>query len=107
MRFYALHLGADHLTLEGGGVISGHQEYFFLGIWWAGYFSPFFPISFLLLLCRMQFFSSDKRLQEICFQNHPPPPPPRVMVGPLHKNRPGPVFSPAAAMKTARQGWTF
>ena len=24
----------------------------------------------------MQFFSSDKRLQEIFFQNHPPPPPP-------------------------------
>ena len=51
----------------------GHQEFFFLAIWWAGYFFPFFPISSLLHLCCMQFFSSDKRLQEIFFQNHPPP----------------------------------
>ena len=58
-----------------GWVISGHQA-FFLAIWWAGYFFPFFPISFLLHLCCMQFFSSDKSLQEIFFQNHPPPPPP-------------------------------
>ena len=57
-----------------GWVISGHQEFFFLAIWWAGYFFPFFPISSLLHLCCMQFFSSDKRLQEIFFQNHPPPP---------------------------------
>ena len=41
-------------------------------------FFPFFPISFLLHLCCMQFFSSDKRLQEIIFQNHPPPPGSRV-----------------------------
>ena len=38
------------------------------------FFSLFFPISFLLHLCCMQLFSSDKRLQEIFFQNHPPPP---------------------------------
>ena len=36
-------------------------------------FFPFFPIGFLLHLCCMQFFSSDKRLQEIFFQNHSPP----------------------------------
>ena len=47
---------------------------FFLAIWWAGYFFPFFPISFLLHLCCMQFFSSDKRLQEFFFQIDPPPP---------------------------------
>ena len=41
-------------------------------------FFPFFPISFLLHLCCMQFFSSDKRLQEIFFQNYPPTPPSRV-----------------------------
>ena len=29
----------------------------------------------------MQFFSSDKRLQEIFFQNHPPPPPPQELNG--------------------------
>ena len=55
-------------------MISGHQEFFFLAIWWAGYFFPFFPLSSLLHLCCMQFFSSDKRLQEFFFQNHPPPP---------------------------------
>ena len=49
----------------------------FQAIWWAGYFSPFFPISFLLHLCCMQFFSSDKHLQEIFFKiTHPSPPPP-------------------------------
>ena len=37
------------------------------------FFFPFFPISSLLHLCCMQFFSSDKRLQEFFFQNHPPP----------------------------------
>ena len=31
---------------------------------------------FLFRLCCMQFFSSNKSLQEIFFQNHPPPPPP-------------------------------
>ena len=55
-------------------MISGHQEFFFLPIWWAGYFFSLFPISFLLHLCCTQFSSSDKRLQEIFFQNHPPPP---------------------------------
>ena len=29
----------------------------------------------------MKFFSSDKRLQEIFFQNHPPPPPPQELNG--------------------------
>ena len=64
-------------------MISGHQEFFFLAIWLAGIFFPFFPISFLLHLCCMQFFSSDKRLQEIFFQNHPPPPPQELNGGPL------------------------
>ena len=41
-------------------------------------FFPFFPMSFLLHLCSMQFFSSDKHLQEIFFQNQPPPSPSRV-----------------------------
>ena len=53
--------------------------FFFLAIWWAGYFFPFFPISFLLRLCCTQFFSSDKRLQEIFLKiTHPPPPLSRV-----------------------------
>ena len=64
-------------------MISGHQEFSFLAIWSAGYFFPFFPINFLLHLCCMQFFSSDKRLQEIIFQNHPPPPPQELNGRPL------------------------
>ena len=54
--------------------ISGQQEFFILPIWWAGYFFPFFPISFLLHLCCMQFFPSDKRLQEFFFKITPRPP---------------------------------
>ena len=67
------HLGADHLTLRGGGGISGHQEFFSSNLVDRLFFSLYFPISFLLHLCCMQFFSSDKYLQEIFFQNHPPP----------------------------------
>ena len=39
------HLGADHLTLDGGGgVISGHQEFFFSSsLVGRIFFSLFFP----------------------------------------------------------------
>ena len=59
----------------GGAVISGHQEFFFLSIWWAGYFFLLIPISFLLHLRCMQFFSSDKRLEKFLFKKSTPPPP--------------------------------
>ena len=48
-------------------MISGHQEFFFQQSGGQDISFPFFPISFLLHLCCMQFFSSDKRLQEIFF----------------------------------------
>ena len=38
---------------------------------------------FLLHLCCIQFFSSNKRLQEIFFQNHPSPPPQKLNGRPL------------------------
>ena len=45
-----------------GWVISGHQEFFFSSnLVGRIFFSLFFPISFLLHLCCMQFFSSDKK----------------------------------------------
>ena len=50
--------------------------------WWNSFATFFFlacrsaRIFFLFHLCCMQFFSSDKGLQEIFFRNHPPPPPP-------------------------------
>ena len=57
-----------------GWVISGHQEFFSSNLVGRTFFSLFFPISFLLHLCCTQFFSSDKRLQEIFFKiTHPRP----------------------------------
>ena len=57
---------------RGGGRLDDFwsSRIFFLAIWSAGYF---FPVSFLLHLCCMQFFSSDKRLQKIFFKINPPP----------------------------------
>ena len=49
-------------------MISGHQDFFFEQYGGQDIFFPFFPLSTLLHLCCMQFFSSDKRLQEIFFQ---------------------------------------
>ena len=58
-------LGADHLTLEGGGrwflVI---KNFFFQQYGVQDIFFPFFPISSLLHLCCVHFFSFDNRLQE-------------------------------------------
>ena len=54
----------------GGWVISGHQEFFFLATWWVGYFFHSSAIIFFYYICAAwNFFSSDKRLQEIFFQN--------------------------------------
>ena len=69
---------ADHLTLEGwdgGWLISGHQYFFFLAIWWAGYFFPFFShkLSITFVLHAGEFFFSDKCLQEMFLKiTHPP-----------------------------------
>ena len=41
------------------------RTFFFSNLMGRIFFSLFFSISFLLHLCCMQFFSSDKRLQEI------------------------------------------
>ena len=41
-------------------------------------FFPFFPHKLSITFVLHAFFSSDKLLQEILFQNHPPPPPSRV-----------------------------
>ena len=73
--YFFLHrvtLGADHLGV--GGLFLVIKNFFFLQSGGQDIFFTFFPISFLLHLCCMQFFSSDKRLQEFFFQNHPLPP---------------------------------
>ena len=56
-------------------MISGHQEFFFLAIWWAGNFFPCFSHKLSITFVLHAFFSSDKPLQEFFFSNHPPPPP--------------------------------
>ena len=50
------------------------SKIFFLATWWVGYFFTAVQEFFLLQLCWMQFFSSDKRLQEFFFKiTHPLP----------------------------------
>ena len=52
----------------------------------------------------MQFFSSDKRLQEIFFQNHPPPPPRQELNGrPLRCISCSTIFKLCSKCKTATQ----
>ena len=62
-------------------MISGHKEFFFLAIWWAGYFFPFFSRKLSITLVLHAIFSSDKRLQEIFFPKSPIPPPPQELNG--------------------------
>ena len=59
-------------------MISGHQDFFFLSIWWAGYFFPFFSHKLSITFVLHAIFSSDKRLQEIFFKILPPPSSSRV-----------------------------
>ena len=71
-RHVDLSLLSVRTEVSGGGwVISGHQEFFYSNLVGRIFF-PFFPISFPLHLCCMQFFSSDKPLQESFFRNHHP-----------------------------------
>ena len=62
-------------------MISGHQEFFLLAIWWAGYLFPFFPMSFLLHLCCMKFFFFRQALAGNFFSKSPTPPPPQELNG--------------------------
>ena len=62
-----------------GWVISGHQEFCFLAIWWAGYFFPFFchKLSITFVLHAIFFFR--QALAGNFFSKSPTPhPPPRV-----------------------------
>ena len=78
-------LGADHFTLGGEGVGDFWSSIIFFPSNLVGriFFFPFFPMSFLLHLCCMQFSSSDKRFQEFFSQNQPPPPPQELNGRPL------------------------
>ena len=74
LNLVSSHLGADHLTLEGGGgwflVI---KNFFFLAIWWAGYF-PFFPSAFYYISAACNFFLPTSACRKVFFKiTHPPP----------------------------------
>ena len=73
----AVNLGADHLTLEGGcGWFLVIKNFFFLAIWWAGYFFPFFShkLSITFVLHAIFFFRQLNQLKSPT----PPPSPSRV-----------------------------
>ena len=59
-------------------MISGHQEFLFLAIWWAGYFFPFFSLKlfFTFVLHAISFFL--QALARNFFSKSPTPPPSRV-----------------------------
>ena len=68
-------LGADHLTLAGGGGDFWSSRIFFLSIWWAGYFFPFFSHKLsITLLLRAIFFLPTSACRKFCFKiTHSPP----------------------------------
>ena len=54
-------------------MISDHQDFFFLAIWWAGYFFPFFSHKlFITFVLHAIFF-----FRQALTPPPPPPPPPR------------------------------
>ena len=64
-------------------MISGHQEFFFLAIWWAGYFFPFFPhkLSITFVLHAIFFFRQALAGNFFSKSPTPPPPPPQELNG--------------------------
>ena len=58
-----------------GWVISGHQEFFFLAIWWAGYFFPFFSHKLSITFVLHAIFFFRQALAGNFFSKSPTPPP--------------------------------
>ena len=75
-------LGADHLSLEGGGgwflVI---KNIFFLAIWWAGYFFPFFSLKLFITFVLHAIFFFRQALAGNFFSKSPTPFPPQELHG--------------------------
>ena len=59
-------------------MISGYQELFFLVIWWAGYFFPFFSNKLSITFVLHAIFFFQQALEGIFFSKSPPPPHSRV-----------------------------
>ena len=73
---------------RGGLVISGHQEFFFLAIWWAGYFFPFFSHKLSITFVLHAIFFFRQALAENFFSKITHPPPPQELSGrPLNQPR--------------------
>ena len=64
-------------------MISGHQEFFFLAIWWAGYFFPFFSHKLSITFVLHAIFFFRQALAGIFFSKSPTPhtPPPQELNG--------------------------
>ena len=56
-------------------MISGHQEFFFLAIWWAGYFFSFFSHKLSITFVLHAIFFFRQALAGIFFSKSTPPPP--------------------------------
>ena len=101
----------DRKTLEEGGGWFLVFKNFFSSNLVGRIFFPFFPINFLLHLCCMQFFSSDKRLQEFFFSKSPTPLPPRVKWSAPYEIRPKiwmtETGTSACSISPIRQPWIF
>ena len=72
-------LGADHLTLEGEGGVGdfwSSRIFFFLAIWWAGYFFPFVSHKLSITFVLHAIFFFWQALAGIFFSKSPPPPTP-------------------------------
>ena len=67
-------------------MISGHEEFFFLAIWWAGYFFPFFSLKLFITFVLHAIFFFLQALAGNFFQNHPPPPPQELTGRPLSRS---------------------
>ena len=57
-------------------MISGHHEFFFLAIWWAGYFFPFFSHKLSITFVLHAIFFFRQALAGNFFSKSPTPPPP-------------------------------
>ena len=62
-------------------MISGHEEFLFLAIRWAGYFFPFFSHKLSITFVLHAIFFFRQALTGIFFFKSPPPPPPQELNG--------------------------
>ena len=62
-------------------MISGHHEFFFLAIWWAGHFFPFFSYKLSITVVLHAIFFFRQALAGNFCSKSPTPPPPQELNG--------------------------